>query len=164
MRTTPALLALAAASALVLSGCGASEPVRDAETGEIVEAAEADAFSIRVGDCLDTTGTFSEEESTEVESLPTIPCGDAHDGEVYATTLLDEGDYPGEDAVVKQADEFCYTEFEPFVGLAYEDSVLDFTMLYPTSDSWSMLDDREIVCIVVDLEGGVTGSMKSAQR
>ncbi|GGC03248.1 septum formation family protein [Cellulomonas carbonis] len=170
MRTTQRLAALAAASTLVLmtSGCavadllgGADEPVRDA-SGEIVEAADADAFSIRVGDCLETTEAFA--EATEVESVPTVPCGDPHDAEVYATTLLDDGDFPGDEAVAKKADELCYGEFEAFVGLPYEDSALDFTMLYPSEQSWDLMDDREVVCILVDLDGGVTGSMAAAGR
>jgi hypothetical protein len=158
---------LLAVGMLLLTGCsavqglaGGVEPERDETTGEIVEAAQADAFSLRVGDCVDALATG---DSEEVESMPTVPCADEHDGEVYASHLIDDAEYPWEESVATQADELCYADFQPFVGTAYEDSALDYTTLFPTGDSWKHLDDREILCIVVDPSAGVTGTLQAAQ-
>jgi Septum formation len=165
-RTLAVVLLTAAASAL--SGCaametlaGGVEPERDSATGEIVEAAQADAFALRVGDCLNVGGTVTESEETQmINSVPTVPCGDEHDGEVYASHLMEDAEYPGDEATAATADELCYANFEGFVGMAYEDSALDFTMFYPTAESWELGGDREILCIVVDPEAGVTGSLE----
>ncbi|EYR63404.1 hypothetical protein N866_00930 [Actinotalea ferrariae CF5-4] len=165
-RSVPVALPLGLGAALVLSGCsllGPADAVRDEESGEITQAAEANAFSVRVGDCLTLLGSAAE-DAAEVESLPTVPCGEAHDSEVYASQLMTDAEYPGEEAAALAADEFCYAEFPGFVGTSYEESVLDFTTLYPTAQSWDMLDDREVLCMVIDGEGGVTGSLKGVAR
>jgi len=173
-RRTAAVSVLA--SAFLLSGCsaldglmGGAEPERDEETGEITEAVDADAFALRVGDCLnyaeDATADVSEDapELEEVVSVPTVPCGDEHDSEVYAAHVLEGDEYPGDESVMASADELCFADFEPFVGTAYDASVLDFTYLAPSSDSWSLGDDREVLCILVDADGGVTGTLEGAR-
>ncbi|WP_225755536.1 septum formation family protein [Actinotalea sp. Marseille-Q4924] len=165
MRISRCLPAFAGA-ALLLSGCsllGPADAVRDGESGEITEAADADAFSVRVGDCLTLLGSEAE-GAAEVDSLPTVPCTEPHDSEVYLAEQITDAEYPGEEAAGVMADELCYGAFEGFVGMAYEESALDFTTLFPTQQSWDDMEDREILCIVVDGEGGVTGSLKGVAR
>jgi len=147
------------ATAGLLGGCGAGEPERDADTGEIVDASDSDVFTLRVGDCLDSAAL-----GDVVETVPVIPCEEPHDSEVYAFKDLPAGDYPGEDEVSGLADEYCYGEFEGFVRMAYEDSALEYLPMYPLQDGWERLEDRELLCLVVDLDGGVTGSLKGAAR
>lgn len=166
----PAAVVLLAAASLVLSGCsavegllGPAEPVRDETTGEIVEAAQADAFQLRLGDCLDLDAPEAE-ETYEVESVPTVPCTEPHDGEVYALTDVTGETYPGEDALFEEADQYCYDQFTAFVGTVWEDSDLDFTYFYPTAQSWKYLDDREVLCIVTEPDVKVTGTLADAQR
>lgn len=161
--------ALVASTALLATGCagvpfafaGGQEPERDGATGEVVESVEADPFALRVGDCLDSLQGITGEYE-EVESILTVPCGQAHDSEVYASHLIADEKYPGDDGVIQQADDFCYAEFAGFVGMAYEDSGLDLSTLFPSSDSWKYMDDREILCLVVDPAGGVTGTLAGA--
>ena len=53
--------------------------------------------------------------------------------------------------------------FSSFVGMDYDSSVLDITALYPSTDSWKMQDDREVVCAVYDMNGGkLTGSARGS--
>lgn len=158
MATGAALAAL-----LVLSGCGLlgpDEPKRDDESGEIVEAAEADAFAIRVGDCMN----YGDSEETEVETVATVPCAEPHDTEVYAAMDIAGDEYPGEEEIDLQADEFCAGEFTGFVGTDPAVSEIFYSYFMPTEESWNGLDDREILCLVVDLEGGVTGTMGGSNR
>ncbi|WP_298455388.1 septum formation family protein [uncultured Cellulomonas sp.] len=169
--TRLAAVGVLASTALLVTGCslmGGVEPERDEETGEITEAVEADAFAIRVGDCLDYSDEAPAEEGAdeleEVSSVPTVPCGEAHDSEVYASHQLDGDEYPGDDAIVASADDMCFADFQPFVGTAYEESTLDFTYLAPTSQSWELGDDREVLCIVTDPQGGVTGTLEGVQH
>lgn len=160
----PAAAVLAGLALFALSGCsllgGADDPERDEDTGEIVGSTdEADVFAIRVGDCVETTDL-----GTEVETIPTRPCAEAHDSEVFAGTQMTDADYPGDEATQAQADEFCSAEFAQFIGMAYEESVLGVMYLMPTQETWEQIDDREILCLVVDPAGGVTGTMKGAAR
>jgi hypothetical protein len=165
--------AVALSAGLLLSGCsaleglvGGVEPERDAETGAIVESVRADAFALRVGDCLDLSSepVGTEEEGTEFDSVPTTPCAEEHDSEIYAAHQLPDGDFPGDDAVATSADDLCYADFQSFVGTSYEESALDFTTFTPTLDSWELAGDREVLCVIADPSGMVTGTLRSAQR
>lgn len=148
-------VSLATAATLALSACGADEAQRDEASGEITAAAEANVFSVQVGDCLDLAAMAS---ATEVETLPTVPCGEEHDGEVYAETTLEGDEYPAD--IDDQADEFCYGEFPTFVGKDYETSTLDYGPLTPSTVSWDQ-GDRVVQCILMSAEP-VTGSLEGA--
>ncbi len=156
-----AILAIAA-SATLLSGCSLINSITGGETrsddGTIVEGGDTDVFSIKVGDCIaEPTG------SDEVTSVPTVPCSEPRDTEVYFEFALDGTDYPGEDAIFAVGDKACYDAFSTFVGIAYESSSLDFSYYYPTTGSWGS-GDRLISCLIMDPAGQVTGSLKGAAR
>ena len=59
--------------------------------------------------------------------------------------------------------EQCLTSFEGFVGMPYEESALEVTWLEPTPESWEQ-GDRELVCMITDPAGDVTGSLEGANR
>ncbi len=149
---------LGAALMLVVAGCSSDDAKRYEATGEITEAAEADVFSIAVGDCLDMSGQSDAE--SEIGALPTVPCSDPHDSEVYAEMTFSQVDYPA-DELTTSLDEFCYNEFSPFVGMAYEESVLLVTTLYPTPTSWDE-GDRVGQCIVMHPDELVTSTLQGA--
>lgn len=155
---TLAVLTLGAAS-LALAGCsllgGITNPGTDTPTGE---GDSTDVFTIKVGDCLNDGGT----EGT-VSEVPVVDCAEPHDSEAYASIIMEDGDFPGDTAVEDKAIADCTTEFESFVGLAYDASTLSFAYYYPTSESWDQ-GDREILCLITDPAGKITGSLKGAAR
>ncbi len=166
MTTTRFLpLAALAFASLLLAGCGGTttETERD-DSGEVTERNDdASVFEVKVGDCYN----FPEDsaDSTEVETLAAIPCGEPHQAEAYHEVEIDGDEFPGDSEVATQAEAECVTAFETFVGAAYDTSVLDFTYLAPTQQSWDQLDDRLISCLVVDTENPeVTGSLEGAAR
>ena len=118
------------------------------ESGQIITEGTVDVFSIRIGDCFDDT-----EDNVQISNVGGIPCGFPHDNEIYAITIMPNSAFPGEDAIQSTAQDYCLSQFESFVGLAYEESVLDISYLYPTQDSWNQANDREIDCIVYDMAG-----------
>lgn len=164
-RRIVALPIAALAIALVASGCsalsaftggGAAAPVRD-ESGAITESNEStDVFAIREGDCLLDNGS-----QAEVTEAPTVPCSDPHDYEAFHAENIAGEDYPGRDAVDAQADQACYNAFSTFVGISYEESVLGYNYYVPTEGSWGA-GDREILCLIGDSQGQVTGSLAGA--
>ena len=129
------------------AGIGGLDVDRD-ESGAIAEAGELGAFRIRVGDCVNNVSGSS------VESVEGVPCDQPHEAEAYHAFNLPEGDgsFPGQDVVGTAADQGCYDAFQPFVGIAYESSVLEIYSLVPSSGSWSdpTLNDREVLCFVID--------------
>ena len=154
------LVALTVGAAVVaLSGCSLLGNVTNNPIDlDPSDGTDTDVFTIKVGDCLNDGGS-----SGEVSSVPTIDCAEPHDSEAYASIMIPDGDYPGEDAVLTQADAECAAEFASYVGIAYEESTLGFAYYYPTAQSWES-GDREILCLVYDPAGQVTGSLEGAAK
>ena len=156
-----------ALSAFGLTGCSAlaqllpgSQPVRDAETGEITERQDnADVFELKVGDCTDTDETLVDEAT----SIPVVPCGDPHADEVYFSYDVESDEFPGEDAILGEAQERCVAEFAGFIGIDYMESELEIWPMYPTQGSWSQ-GDREVLCLVYDPVQDTTGSLRGSAR
>ena len=121
-------------------------------SGAIVDGGNVDAFQLRNGDCFNDAG-HSFDGDDEISSLPGVPCTEPHDNEVYAVFDVGVGTYPDGDGMFDLALESCLDRFESFVGRDYETSDLDILTLYPTPESWSLQDDREVVCAVYDING-----------
>lgn len=169
----PAVVLASAAATLVLGGCAvlssfvpAVEPERDA-SGAVTEGEEhTDVFALRVGDCLAAEGRFEwdgtdDAELEDVAEAPTVPCSEAHETEIYHAVQLSGDRFPGDEQVGQRADETCHDAFSAFVGLSYEESYLDFTWLVPTEDGWAG-GDHEVLCLIGDPSGLVTGSLEGA--
>ncbi|TDE08100.1 septum formation family protein [Jiangella asiatica] len=155
---TAVATSFAGAAVVLMGACSEDGPQRD-EAGNITESADdADVFEVRVGDCL---GDFG--DSAEVSEVALAPCDDEHAQQAYAVSELSDGDFPGDEAFRAEADEVCVAEFETFVGVPYAESELDYTWLQPTEESWEQ-GDRELVCLVYDPAGPVTGSLEGAGR
>lgn len=134
---------------------------RDA-TGAIVSEGSVDAFTIRVGDCFNDTGSISTADGGEVSSLPAVPCSEPHDNEVYAVFDLSVSEFPEGDAMSEMAFDACRNRFQSFVGVDYESSALDILTLYPTRESWDLQGDREVVCAVFEMNAKkLTGSARN---
>ncbi|WP_437386554.1 septum formation family protein [Plantibacter flavus] len=159
-------LAIAAVvAALTLSGCSVINDIlpkpaetRDSQTGEIVGGGTTNVFTLAVGDCLN-----DESSSDEVSEVPTVPCTEPHTYEVYGEVTIPGDEWPGDDALTQQADDGCYAQFQPFAGIAYEDSTLDFNYYTPTQASWEEMNDRLVTCVIFD-SGATTGSLAGAAR
>ncbi len=161
-RALRAAAGLAAVGALFLSGCGVldggSEPNRD-DSGSVTEAVEdGDVFAIEVGDCLNDSSSTG-----EISEVPITPCGEPHDSEAFHAFDLAGDTYPG-DAEIETEAAACQTEFEAYVGTAYEESSLEINYYSPTEQSWNELEDREILCLVYDPEGKTTGTLKDSAK
>ena len=165
---TLALAALLAGSVVALSGCSAvddllsvdspSAETRDDE-GAIVEGGDTDVFQIAVGDCITDAG------GQMVSDVPTVPCAEPHQYEVYAEGTMDDGDFPGDAAIDAKVDEICGGAFPGFVGMAYEESTLDYTAYTPSADTWARFNDRLITCIITDtMVATTTGTLAGAAR
>lgn len=113
------------------------------------------AFDVKVGDCM------NEQSATEVTDVPVVDCGEPHDEEIYH--LYDVADDIDVATIEDEAWTTCEDEFEPFVGLAYDESVLDYYILIPTEESYAN-GDRTVNCIVYEPDTKPTGSLAGAKR
>jgi hypothetical protein len=147
---------LALVAMMVMVGCGSE---RDGEPGQSAESGDVDVFDLDVGDCL---ADFK--DATVWSSIEASPCSEPHSDEIYAKgEIPDSDEYPGKQAIETAAQDICLSHYEAFVGLAYDDSVLDIGYLTPTEDSWTE-GDRTVLCTVFDPLDEVTGSLRGAKR
>jgi hypothetical protein len=155
----PSLVGSAVFAGLLVAGLGAcsDEPERNDE-GEVTEGGDADVLSLNVGDCISDSGT-----ATTVGSLPVVPCDEPHDSEVYFSYMIPGDEIPAEAEMNQIISEQCTSAFETFIGMPYEQSVLDYTSLFPTAGSWDQ-GDREVLCMAVDPAGDVTGTLEGVNR
>ncbi len=127
-------------------------------TGVISTSRDVDRLS--AGDCVQVP-----EEMAEITSLDTVPCDQAHGGEVFFVTEL-----PGDDdaafpvlGVEDEAVDLCLPEFEAYTGLDFFVEAaaghLDVVWLSPTFGSWQQ-GDRGLTCIATSADGAdLTGSL-----
>jgi hypothetical protein len=158
-----------AAAGIVLSGCSLLNQVtnttqRDDDGNVTATNSDADVFSIKVGDCLNDADVTGETSTT-----PIVPCSKPHDSEAFQHFILDDGDYPGDDAVEQKGEEDCGgTAFTQFIGVPSDSSTIAYSYYYPTEESWGN-GDREIMCTVYQVDGSgnpvkTTGSLKGAAK
>ena len=148
---------VAALGLVVLGACGTNEPSRDA-SGAVEEAGDLRVDRVRAGDCFDA------QDDESVETLPVVPCAEAHDNEIYEVFNLPGESWPGLEEVQQAAAEGCLGPFAEYVGVSLAESSLDAFPITPSEESWNEQDDRTVLCVVTDPEGPVQGSLAGAAR
>lgn len=148
MRTTLAPFAtVAIVAAALLSGCSL--------LGDSVED-----MQLAAGECINDS-IVGEEGEQEVGALPVVDCAEPHTAEVYHVEDLPDGEF-NTVTVGDTADDVCYNNFEPFVGIAYEDSTIYISSIVPSYDTWEA-GDRQIACLLVGETGEeFTGSLQGS--
>ena len=152
-----------ALAALTLSGCSAITDLLADETVVEGEGDSQDIFTIEVGDCINDSLA-----GESVTTVPTVDCAELHDSEAYKSIILDDEKFPGDAAITTQAEDGCSAAFEDFIGLSYDESIINLNFYYPTAETW-LTGDREILCLARDTDGEgteiqTTGSLAGAKR
>ena len=111
----------------------------------LTACSDTSVMHMQVGQCI-----LLPEEKTAT-TVETTNCTSEHDAEVFYMTSVDDGDFPGEVELNKQAESVCIANFEDYVGSSYLSSSLDATWMIPTKDSWAH-SDRAIVCLARPLD------------
>ncbi|MEM7340294.1 MAG: DUF4190 domain-containing protein [Actinomycetota bacterium] len=119
---------------------------------------------ISVGDCLD----ISTAESTDfsVSASDVVPCAQSHTAEYigfFDLSYPDGAAYPGVDEVFTEGLDRCVEIFDSYTGTDYYENLeLDVLVEYPQSRGWSLFDDREVGCFVVNIneDSPLTGSVR----
>ncbi|HYN64892.1 MAG TPA: hypothetical protein VES36_09850, partial [Candidatus Limnocylindrales bacterium] len=83
--------------------------------------------------------------------------------EMFHVDSLPDGDYPSEEQFGAWIEQNCLPAFGSYVGLGFEESVLDILPVTPTEDSWD--DDKSVQCVLADPGNEqLTSSLKGAAR
>jgi hypothetical protein len=148
---------------VLLAGIAVFGLVGAACDDDSTDAAGASAlFELKAGQCFDSSAT-SVGRTVEIEDVTSVPCTDAHDGEVFAVVTHPaerEAPYPGDDAVADFAAAECLEQFPGYTGSGYDDSDLEVATVRPASDSWTDKDDREVACVLYKKGASLTGSRR----
>ncbi len=155
-----AFLAPLLAGALVLSGCQTPQSGTTSDASGSTSPSSVPILELSVGTCLNDVDQPLAQDLTEV---PAVSCSQPHQSEVYAEVSLRDSDYPGVDAVIREAQRQCIAEFTQFVGIDFAASGLNFHYYYPTASSWAV-GDRSIYCVVFDPGVETVGSLAGAAR
>jgi hypothetical protein len=107
---------------------------------EDVVATDTEVVDLKVGDCMDSSGSAG----AVVSSAGTMPCTQEHSEEIFARLDVEGDEMP--DDLSDQAQAYCVDQFTPYVGTDPDSSSLSITWLEPTSSSWD-LGDRVVLCI-----------------
>lgn len=127
----------------------ATSATRDTTTGQVAGGGgTVSSRDLRPGDCLNNL-----RDSTDLRSLPAVPCAQPHEGEVFAVFDLPSGAYPGQSEVDSLSETGCGTRFGGYSGADPENERL--FVVYPLKSNWAR-GDREVACIATPLNGGLT--------
>ena len=124
-------------------------------SGSSPEAASGDVTpeDLTNGDCIRELP-----EGDRFLDVPTVPCDEPHEAQVYSMFDLADGDWAGEDSVIDDASEGCLDLLDADFPGAYDDPDVDIFFLYPTELTWRF-GNREVVCAIYYLDGQRTGSL-----
>jgi hypothetical protein len=101
---------------------------------------EQTGTNLVVGNCFEAPADL-----TSGDPLQAVDCAEPHSSEVVGVLELADGDFPGLDAVVTQAEAGCLEQFASYVGVEYAESTLNVVYFHPTEVSWT-LGDRKVIC------------------
>ena len=135
-----------------------STPTEPAETAP-TEAENTYLGDLEVGDCL------AEAPVAVIFNVQTVPCSEPHSYQIFASVNLPESDeeFPGYPVIDAQAKQLCIAQFNGFVGLAYEQSVLKTRFMTPSEGGW-LAGNHTVHCAIYDPVGEVNGSLRGAER
>jgi len=179
------LMVVVAAAALALAACGGAA-AGGAASGSIQPSPSAtsahvptptpttqptasptpvyqDAFSLTTGTCFDPIEDMDDES---LLAARLVSCAEPHLMEVFGVPSLGVADapFPGEEALVRNAELVCDAAFERYVGVEFERSVLEYIYYTPAESTW-VAGDRTALCAVVAHEAQpFTASVNGSKR
>ncbi|WP_316959451.1 DUF4190 domain-containing protein [Streptomyces sp. TRM68367] len=150
----------------VLSSAGLALWVVSLSTGVVADAWDGlrdavrgnESLTLRKGECFDSPGGM-EGDTYDVDR---VPCGGAHDGEVFAVVKLSDGRFPGDRSVADTADERCYALQDTYAMDTWAvPKEAEVYYLLPSRETWT-LGDRAITCVFgnANESGHLTGSLR----
>jgi len=159
---------------MAVASCGAVEDIRNGvDVAEITEGTKelADAAASQTGSADSDSTHHSKLEIGDcvlggagimVDDVDLVDCAEPHNAKLFHVFDVDLPEYDM-NLVAEKAERGCSAEFAAFVGVPADSSSLGLTWFEPTVGSW-IDGDREVMCFVEDSAGGLTGTMRGANR
>lgn len=110
------------------------------------------ALRLRTGECIDSA-------ANGVSGLRVVPCGLAHDGEVYATFRLARQAWPGPAVVAAHARQGCTARIGGYLSPQLAAAIMTESYIVPGQGAWEA-GVRTVVCEIHSATGQLTGSVR----
>lgn len=110
------------------------------------------ALRLHTGQCVDSA-------ANGVSGLRVLPCGQAHDGEIYATFRLAGQDWPGAAAVAARARQGCTARIGGYLNPQLAAAVMTESYIVPGQGAWDA-GVRTVACEIRSASGRLTGSVR----
>jgi hypothetical protein len=112
--------------------------------GKITHRGSLDVFALTTGDCFDNPATTS-----DIQDVTAIPCGQAHDAQVFAKFRLSGSDssYPAQATLNKRADDGCNSRTGS-IDKSEVTGAMTIHVLFPEQDAWAG-GQRTVSCLIV---------------
>lgn len=117
--------------------------------------------TIDIGQCTNLDATAN--GVGNITTIVVVDCSEPHSWEAFAEKVMEGDEFPGSEETSAIADDFCYTEFESYLGIPFDDSMYELQSLFPSQGSW-VGDDRLISCLAGSPDGGIVGSLKGIKK
>ena len=116
---------------------------------------------VTVGQCFNGARAQPGTSSAVVFGVEVVECTAPHTSELAARLNYPGGAtgvaYPGVESVRVYAQQECRDGFADYVGVSFEESILDMTFIYPIESNWRS-GDYSIQCVIHPQEGQETAS------
>ena len=104
---------------------------------------------LRVGDCLTGANMKLNTSNPWPRLTLAVPCNQPHTAEVFLADnnfWPQNGPFPGNSTISKDANAACNSAFRTYVGVAYSKSIYTWTNIIPDASTWPS-GDRALHCV-----------------
>ena len=109
-------------------------------------------FRLRTGDCVNSP-------PNAITAPQVLPCGQPHNGEIYATFSVAGHRWPGTAAIGAQARQGCAARLGGYLNPQLATAVLAESYIYPDQGAWDA-GERTVICEIRSTAGKLTGSVR----
>lgn len=133
------------------TGEESEEPTDEQEPTEDWE--EVSDLDVVPGDCILSLSYYQDNGV-----MQKVDCSTPHEIEVVAEATNDSADFPGEDVLEAESEEFCTEAVTPFFDQVGDSASVNYNYMWPTEGTWDY-GDRKYTCLMVAIDGATfTGS------
>ena len=149
---------------VIVAGAGWYLSAKRDDSGQISNSGSLQVGDLRSGDCFN----IQDEDAEEVDEVDAKRCDETHKYEMFHVVDMPGSEFPAESDMAAFVEQECFPAFASYVGLTYENSVLDFIYFTPTGDAWDD-GDHSVQCAAYEPDGNdnpidLTGSIRDAAR
>ena len=133
-----------------------ADPAQRDSSGQVSQSGSLQATELQVGDCFDAPSG-----DTGITSIKAIPCGQAHDSQVFAEPAITETSFPGNAKVDSEANTDCGSDSAMSAISTDAPSTLAIVPYVPQDAETFDGGQRDIVCVINSDSADLTESYVS---